>query len=65
MRRSNPGAARSELAIWITLPLWEGDPGGERNALYLPHGHFTVGGMEDRIEFTLPPVLRPNTVPRS
>jgi hypothetical protein len=29
------------------------------------HGHFTTGGIEERIESTLPPVLRPNTVPRS
>ena len=28
-------------------------------------GHFTTGGIEERIESTLPPVLRPNTVPRS
>ena len=30
-----------------------------------PHGHFATGGIEERIEATLPPVLRPNTVPRS
>ena len=29
------------------------------------YGHFTSGGMEERIEATLPPVLRPNVVPRS
>jgi hypothetical protein len=29
------------------------------------YGHFTRGGIDDRIESTLPPVLRPNTVPRS
>ena len=29
------------------------------------HGHFTSGGIDDRIELTLPPVLRPKTVPRS
>jgi NAD(P) transhydrogenase len=28
-------------------------------------GHFTTGGMLDRIEATLPPVLRPKIVPRS
>jgi hypothetical protein len=28
-------------------------------------GHFTTGGIEERIESTLPPVLRPNTVPLS
>ena len=30
-----------------------------------PQGHFTTGGIEERIESTLPPVLRPNTVPLS
>jgi hypothetical protein len=29
------------------------------------HGHFATGGMDERIDSTLPPVLRPNTVPRS
>jgi hypothetical protein len=29
------------------------------------HGHITCGGMEDRIEATLPPVLSPKMVPRS
>lgn len=29
------------------------------------HGHFTTGGIEERIESTLPPVLSPNTVPLS
>ena len=29
------------------------------------HGQRTVGGSEDRIEATLPPVLRPKIVPRS
>jgi hypothetical protein len=28
-------------------------------------GHFTMGGMELRIDSTFPPVLRPNMVPRS
>ncbi|MGX1199008.1 hypothetical protein ACSSVQ_002992 [Parvibaculum sp. MBR-TMA-1.3b-4.2] len=37
-------------------------PGGQQRMSY---GHFTSGGMEDRIEVTLPPVLRPKTVPRS
>ena len=31
----------------------------------LIYGHFTTGGMDDRIEATLPPVFRPNRVPRS
>lgn len=30
-----------------------------------PYGHFTSGGIEERIESTLPPVLRPKIVPRS
>jgi hypothetical protein len=29
------------------------------------YGHFTTGGIDDRIDSTLPPVFRPNTVPRS
>ena len=31
----------------------------------VPHGHRTVGGIDDRIESTLPPVFRPKIVPRS
>ena len=27
------------------------------------HGHLATGGIEERIESTLPPVRRPNTVP--
>jgi hypothetical protein len=29
------------------------------------YGHFTSGGIDDKIESTLPPVLRPKMVPRS
>ena len=29
------------------------------------YGHFTSGGIDDRIEVTLPPVFRPKMVPRS
>src|SRR5262249_27319034 len=29
------------------------------------YGHFTTGGMEDRMDSALPPVLRPKMVPRS
>lgn len=29
------------------------------------YGHFTSGGIDDRIEATLPPVFSPKTVPRS
>jgi hypothetical protein len=28
-------------------------------------GHFTTGGIDDRIDSTLPPVFNPNVVPRS
>jgi hypothetical protein len=30
-----------------------------------PYGHFTAGGIEERIDSTLPPVFSPNNVPRS
>ena len=29
------------------------------------HGHFTIGGSDDNIESTLPPVRSPKIVPRS
>jgi hypothetical protein len=32
---------------------------------YNGQGHRTVGGMEERIDAMLPPVLRPKIVPRS
>jgi hypothetical protein len=31
----------------------------------LHHGHFTIGGIDDRMESTLPPVRSPKIVPRS
>jgi len=31
----------------------------------LRHGHFTTGGIEERIDSTLPPVRSPKIVPRS
>jgi hypothetical protein len=31
----------------------------------LAQGHFTMGGMEERIDSTLPPVFKPKIVPRS
>jgi hypothetical protein len=37
-------------------------PSGERAS---PHGQRTVGGSEERIEATLPPVFSPKMVPRS
>ena len=41
----------------------DGEP--HRRAGIVAHGHFTTGGIEDRIDSTLPPVRSPNTVPRS
>jgi hypothetical protein len=29
------------------------------------YGHFTSGGIDDKIESTLPPVFNPKVVPRS
>ena len=52
--RSSAVAAGSQKAGLMSTP-----PSGMR------HGHFTTGGSEERIASTLPPVLRPNTVPRS
>src|SRR3954447_23793819 len=40
-------------------------PPADRGLRGDPHGHLTVGGIEERIESTLPPVLRPKIVPRS
>ncbi len=34
-------------------------------SVVMPYGHFTTGGIEDRIDSTLPPVRRPKMVPRS
>lgn len=34
-------------------------------SLSIFYGHFTVGGMDERIESTLPPVFNPKIVPRS
>ena len=41
----------------------DGEPHQRVN--FVLHGHFTTGGIEDRIDSTLPPVRSPNTVPRS
>ena len=38
-------------------------PSGAR--LSAAHGHLTSGGIEERIDSTLPPVLSPKIVPRS
>jgi hypothetical protein len=51
-----PGSAR--------LRRLSGTTRGEVDGAWL-HGHLTVGGMDDRIEATLPPVFRPKMVPRS
>lgn len=32
---------------------------------FMAYGHLTSGGMLDKIDSTLPPVLRPNIVPLS
>jgi hypothetical protein len=39
----------------------------DRRAGHSPtnYGHFTTGGIDDKIDSTLPPVFSPNTVPRS
>ena len=39
--------------------------GREPGRKVVAHGQRTVGGSEDRIEATLPPVFRPKMVPRS
>jgi hypothetical protein len=55
----------------ITHVLVLSDTGhGRVSAAFIPflspyQGHFTTGGMEDRIDLTFPPVLRPNVVPLS
>jgi len=43
----------------------EGEERDRRSSAERPQGHFTIGGMELRIESTLPPVFRPKVVPRS
>lgn len=37
----------------------------EDDVMLVSQGHFTTGGIEDRIDSVLPPVFRPNVVPRS
>ena len=39
--------------------------GGDGGGGVCAYGHFTTGGIDDRIDSTLPPVLRPKIVPRS
>lgn len=36
-----------------------------RQALWAFHGQRTSGGIDDKIDSTLPPVFRPKIVPRS
>jgi hypothetical protein len=52
--------------VWLA-PVASGEraPLREKSSSTHCYGHFATGGIEDRIEFTLPPVFRPNTVPRS
>ena len=52
-----PGLWRRELFAPV-------DPLRETLAPW-PQGHRTAGGIEDRIDSTLPPVLSPKMVPRS
>jgi len=42
-----------------------GLPPLRRNYGHALYGHLTRGGMDERIESTLPPVFRPKAVPRS
>ena len=57
--------------LWLELQsrLYDSDPKGGRRLGDEPRafdqGHFTRGGMELRIDSTLPPVRRPKVVPRS
>ena len=46
------------------LPIGHAD-GDECRVERPAQGHFTSGGRLERIELTLPPVLRPKMVPRS
>ena len=66
------GAALSAAQI----PFVSVEPGTQCQEYWIPafagmsgdqftHGHFTTGGIEDRIDSTLPPVLSPKIVPRS
>ena len=43
----------------------EPDDAGEESRRQAAYGHFTSGGRLIRIASTLPPVFRPNSVPRS
>jgi hypothetical protein len=36
-----------------------------RGSCVMAYGHFTSGGIDDRMESTLPPVFSPKMVPRS
>src|SRR5262249_13617014 len=51
-KASNPGSRDSGFTLRVP----------RNDGIY---GHFTSGGIDDRIESTLPPVFRPNVVPRS
>ena len=62
VEQKNAHASPLARAFATTLP--NPPPQGGTNHVF-SHGHFTTGGIEERIESTLPPVLSPNTVPRS
>ena len=49
---------------YLRRPVPAGDAGA-RPERVRRYGHFTSGGMEDRMESMLPPVFSPNRVPRS
>ena len=67
------GSIRSALDLGPThpvsrkhwVPAFVGMSGKLKLLIRMNHGHFTIGGIELRIDSTLPPVLRPNIVPRS
>ncbi len=73
MRRRGSPSSRPGPVPWIPhlrfaacgktalLTVWQ----TERVDLPQPQGHFTTGGMEERIDSILPPVLKPNIVPLS
>lgn len=51
---------KTEVFLGQDCPTRVSAPGSPR-----PQGHFTLGGIDDKIESTLPPVFNPKIVPRS
>jgi len=65
---SHPAIRRMSPRELADLPLgamWPAACVDRRCRTAAAYGHFTSGGMDDRMASTLPPVFRPNTVPRS